>query len=129
MEISSHGMDDCSRRANGMLSLMDKFSTYFGLELSVFIIQFDGMTVSYPSSKKTNVADCFMAIDLCIRPLERNRTVLKFKSFYDSVVLKASQVFCDPPVLPHQRQIPRRLDGGMPQHTFSFVEEYYRKQF
>ncbi len=27
MEISSQGMDDCSRRANGMLSLMDKFST------------------------------------------------------------------------------------------------------
>ena len=36
-KISSHGMDDCSRPANGMLSLMDKFSTYFGLELSVLI--------------------------------------------------------------------------------------------
>ncbi len=32
MEISFHGMDDCSRRAIGMLSLMDKFATYFGLE-------------------------------------------------------------------------------------------------
>ncbi len=28
MELSSHGTDDCSRRAHGMLVLMDKFSTF-----------------------------------------------------------------------------------------------------
>ena len=106
MEISSHGTDDCSRRTNGMLSLMDKFSTYFGLELSVFIFNLTEQLSVTLQADKTNVDDCFMAVDLCIRSLERNRTDLKFKSFYYSVVLKASQVLCDPPVLPRQRQIP-----------------------
>ena len=60
---------------------------------------------------------CFMAVDLCIKSLEINRTDLKFKTFHDSVVLKASQVLCDPPVLRRQRQIPRRLDDGTPNHS------------
>ena len=66
-----------------------------------------------------------MAVDLCIKTLERIRTDVKFKAFYDSVVMKASQLFCDPPVLPRQRQIPRRLDDGTAQHSFSSVEKYY----
>ena len=32
-----------------------------------------------------------MAVDLCIRSLERIRTDPNFKSFYDSVVVKASK--------------------------------------
>lgn len=71
MEISSHGMDDCSRRANGMLSLMDKLSTYFILELSVFIFSVTEQLSVTLQAEQTNVDDCFMAVDLCIRSLER----------------------------------------------------------
>ena len=35
MEVASHGTDDCSRRTNGVLALMDKFSTYYGLKISI----------------------------------------------------------------------------------------------
>ena len=35
MEVSSHGTDDCSRRAGGIVAIIDKFSTYFGLKLSI----------------------------------------------------------------------------------------------
>ena len=35
MEISSHESDDCSRRANGVLALMDRFSVFFGIKLSI----------------------------------------------------------------------------------------------
>ena len=38
MEASSHGLDDCSRRASGMVALMDKFQTFIGLKLSVMIL-------------------------------------------------------------------------------------------
>ena len=40
MEKSSHGTDDCSRRAGGVLALMERFSTYFGLKLSILIFGF-----------------------------------------------------------------------------------------
>ena len=81
MEISSHGMDDCSRRANGMLSLMDKFSTYFGLELSVLIFSMTEQLSLNLQAEETNVDDCFMAVNLCIKSLERIQTDAKFKAF------------------------------------------------
>ena len=129
MEISSHGMDDCSRRANGLLSLMDRFSTYFGMELSVLIFSITEQLSICLQAEETCVDDCYMAVDLCIKSLERIRTDVKFKAFYESVVMKASQLLCDPPVLPRQRRIPRRLDDGTPQHSFSSVEAYYRKEY
>ena len=37
---------------------------------------------------------------------------------------------CDPPVLPRQRQLPRRIDENSAQlHVFSSVEEYYHKLY
>ena len=37
MEVASQGTDDCSRRANGILALMDRFSMYFGLKFSILL--------------------------------------------------------------------------------------------
>ena len=37
MKAASHGTDDCSRRAGGVTALMDRFSIYFGLKLSVLL--------------------------------------------------------------------------------------------
>lgn len=81
-------MDDCSRQANRMLSLTDKFSTYFGLELSVLIFSMNEQLLLFRQRGKKNVEDGFMAVDLCIRSLERIRTDLNFKCFHDSVVVK-----------------------------------------
>ena len=66
MEILSHGMDDCSRLANGMLSLMDKFSTDFGLELLVLIFSKSKQLSINLQAEETRVDDCFTAVDLCI---------------------------------------------------------------
>ncbi len=71
MEIFLHGMDDCSRRANGMLSLMDKFATYFGLELPVLIFSMIEQLSTNLQAIQTNVDNSFMAVDLYIKSLER----------------------------------------------------------
>ena len=42
-------------------------------------------------AEETNVDDCFMVVDLCIHSLERIQIDPNFKSFYDSVVVKASK--------------------------------------
>ncbi len=57
------------------------------------------------------------------------QTSKSLKKIYDIVSLRASKVSCDPPVLPRQKQMPRRLDSGAPQHCFSSVEEYYQKEY
>lgn len=36
---------------------------------------------------------------------------------------------CDPPTLPRQRNIPRRLNDGESQHRFKSVEDMYRKEY
>ena len=38
-------------------------------------------------------------------------------------------MLCDPPALPHQRQIPQRIDDGAFQQMFNTVEESYRKEY
>lgn len=36
---------------------------------------------------------------------------------------------CDPPVLPRQRQLPRKIDDGSSQHVFSSVKCYFCKEY
>jgi len=37
MEVASQGTDECARRANGMLALMNPFSIFFGLKFSILL--------------------------------------------------------------------------------------------
>ena len=126
MEAASHGTDDCSRRAGGVMAMMDKFFIYFGLKLSFFLFSITEQLSTTLQGKSINVDDCFKAVNLCIRALKRHRTDSSFHSFFEGVKEEASSR-CDPPVLPRQRQIPRRLDSGSSQHVFTSVEEYFRK--
>ena len=67
---------------------------------------------------------------VCIKVLESNRTDKYFKSFFDVVQREASSKY-DPPVLPRQRRLPKRIDDGAPQHVFTAVtvEDLYRKEY
>ena len=128
MEVSSHGTDDCSRRASGVLAVMDKLSTYFGLKLCFLIFSMIEQLSITLQSINTTVNDCFYSVDLCIRALERNPTDENFHSFFHSVREEEANK-CDPPILPRRRQLPRRIDGGAPQHVFATAEDLYRKKY
>ena len=128
MEAASHGTDDCSRRAAGVMVIMDKFSIYFGLKLSVLIFSMIEQLSVTLQGVSTTVNDCYSAVELCIRALERIRTDEKFRSFFRGVREEANDK-CDPPVLPRRRRLPRRIDDGAPPHVFSDVEDLYRKEY
>ena len=102
MEQSSHGSDDCSRHASGVLALMD---TYFGLKLSILIFSMTLQSINTPAN------DGFFAVEVCIKALQRIRTDELFLKFFEMVRNEAADK-CDPPVLPRKRQIPRRIDDG-----------------
>ena len=106
--------------------MMDTFSIYFGLKLSFFLFTItEQLSITF-QGKSITVDDCFMAVTLCIRSLKRHQTDSLFHSFFEGVKEEALSR-CDSPVLPRQRQIPRRLDSGSSQHVFTSVEEYFRK--
>ncbi len=129
METASHhGSDDCSRRASGIFALMEKFKTYFGLKLSVFIFSItENLSVTL-QGVDTNVDDCFTAVNASIEALNNYRNDEHFTKFFESVK-SAAEDKCDPPVLPRQRRIPRRLNDGTSQHQFTTVEDVYRKEY
>ena len=64
MEECSHGSDDCSRRCSGMIALMDKFNTYFGLELasSIFTCSITEQLSITLQAVNTNANDCYCAV-------------------------------------------------------------------
>ena len=125
MEVSSQGTDDCSRHDSGVLAVMDKFSTYFGLMLCFLIFSMIKQLSLTLQTNNTTVNDCYYSVDLCIRALERNRTDENFHSFFHSVREEAANK-CDPPVLLRRRQFPGRIDGGTSQHVFATAEDLYR---
>ena len=97
MIVPDEQMDYC-------LLWIDFQHNYFGMELSVLIFCITEQLSISLQAEEICVDDCYMAVDLCIKSLERIRTDVKFKDFYESVVMKASQLLCDPPVLHRQRR-------------------------
>ena len=114
MEVSSHGSDDCSRRANGILALMERFATYFGLKLSILIFSITEQ-MSIHLQRKGGSEDGYCLIDTYLGALKKLRSDTKFKNFFDTLKQECIDL-CDPPTLPRQRQIPRRVDSGSSQH-------------
>ena len=106
-EISSQGSDECSRRANGALALMERFSTYFSVKLSILIFSITEQMSTTLQKKQTSVQDGYHVAEVTIRALERLRSDGKFEVFYCSVKEECVNR-CDLPVLPRQRQLPRK---------------------
>ena len=128
MEEASNGTDDCSRRASGVAALMEKFSTYFGVKVSIHLFGITEQLSSTLQGGEINVDDSFLAVNACIRTLQRLQTDDEFEKFFKHVKTEASNV-CEQPVLQRIRRPPRRIDDGAPQHVFASVEEYYKKEY
>ena len=110
---------------------MDRFSTYyFGIKLSILIFSIIEQVSITLQGKEVNVQDGFHAAEITLKYIERLRMDKKFSSFFSNEVKNEASEKCDPPVLPRQRQIPRRIDDGyIAQHVFTSVEDHYRKEY
>lgn len=128
MEEASHGTDDCSRRASGVAALMEKFSTFFGMKISILLFSITEQLSCTLQGREINVDDSFMAVNACIQTLQRLRTDDEFEKFFKLVKTEASGL-CEEPVLPRIRRPPRQIDDGAPQHVFASVEEYYKREY
>ena len=128
LEESSHGSDDCSRRACGMLALMDKFQTYFGLKLAFLVFSITEQLSLSLQGVQNSVDDCYVAANVTIQALKKLRKEEEFRLFFESVKEEASDR-CDPPQLTRQRRQPLRLNDGAAEHRFQSVEDIYRKDY
>ena len=79
MEVASKGTDDCSGQASGILALMDRFSTYFGLKISILLFSITEQMSIHLQSKDTMVEDRYHIVAMCIEVTERLKTDRSFK--------------------------------------------------
>ena len=66
-----------------MIALMEKFNTYFGLELDFLIFSITEQLSVTLQCIDTNANDCYVAVNVTIRAPKSLRTDKKFESFYD----------------------------------------------
>ena len=115
-----------SRKASGLLALMDNFQTYMNLSFIVFgameqlsrILQSSDINAQEASSAATQAGHF----------LKKQRSDELVTAFYHGTV-KETKDLTQPPTLPRQRRVPRRFDDGAPNNNFATPQEYYRKQY
>ncbi len=129
-ELTQIGADSCSEsstKALGLLALMEKFSTFFGLKLSHLVFGATeqlSLTLQY---KGINAQEVSSAVSAAISFLERQRSDAAFDGFFNSTVIEA-EAYTEEPTLPRKRKLPKRLDDGGPEYSPS-PKDLFRQQY
>ena len=124
INVTSH--DECGVKAGGILSLMEKFSTMFGIELGYLAAESLSNTLQ---GKDISFQEAIAAVNLAKSFYKRLRKEEEFNLFYDKVVKKAQDVKISSPSLPRYRKAPKRMDNGSNPHQFSTPRDYYRREY
>ena len=127
-QVSKDSCGEPSRKASGLLALMERFSTYYGLKLSFLVFSATEQLSKTLQSSSITAQEAYMAVAAAKRFLKRQRIESSFEYFYRTVVAESKDLTM-PPTLPRQRRIPVRIDDGAPNHHFSTPEEHFREQY
>lgn len=124
-EIGETSNGEASQKTSGLLSLMDKFTTYFGLRLSHSIFAPTEQLSRTLQAKDISAQEATTTVTKTASYLKRQRSDAVFNEFYKRVKGEAKNL-TEGPVLPRQRRIPKR---GTVNHSFSSPDDYFRKQY
>ena len=90
---------------------MDKFRTYFGLELSSLVFSATEQLSITLQGKDTSLQQAVQAAKLAIAYMERQRSDAAYDSFYSHVLAKLERL-TDQPTLPRQRRLPKWINSS-----------------
>ena len=128
LEVIQSGRDEYAMKANGYLTSMTQFSTFFGLKLSYLIFSVTEQLSLTLQGKDTTIQEGVQAATLTMDFLQEQRTDDRYDAFY-TTVLADSKDLTSEPVLPRQRRPPRKIDSNSASHVFSDTKSYFRKQY
>ena len=128
LDIIKKGKDQYALKVIGYLDCMDKFSTYFGLELSCLVFSATEQLFITLQGTDTSLQQAVQTAKLAINYMERQRSDAAYDLFY-SFVQGKSESLTDPPTLPRQRRQPKRIDSGSAAHQFDDPKVYFKKQY
>ena len=128
--LSARNTDDASAKASGFIKKMNDFETYFGLRTALRI--FEPSEVCSKQLQKVNLSvteAIESALDV-VKFAENARTEESFNCMYDACVSEAQSLGLDPPTLPRQQRIPKRLlDGGCQPFNFPDPRSRFRQKY
>ncbi|KAL8583716.1 hypothetical protein ACOMHN_037439 [Nucella lapillus] len=103
LEEVAKGYDEYSRKASGLLSLMQNFSKMFGLQLSKQVFGATETLSNTLQHKQTTCRDAQAAVDICLAFLESIRTDAAFCAFFQKTKEDAEDVCDEPSIRRHYR--------------------------
>ena len=118
---------ESSWRSLGIVALMEKFPTYFGLKVSFMMFSAMEQLSKALQYWDINAQEVLSSVRMANSFLKWQRFDSAFNSF-NEVVVKESENITSEPTLPQQRQIPCRIDDGSPNHQFSCPKDYFWQQ-
>jgi len=128
-EISETSHDEYGVKAKGILALMEKFSTYFGIELGFLVFGAAETLSNTLQGKDTSFQEAMSAVTLAKSFYKRIRKEEEYNRFYNRIVRKAEEVKIDAPCLPRHKRPPRRVDAGSRPHQFTTPKEFFRAKY
>ena len=85
-QVSQEVADDIGRRASGLLSLLEKFDTYFGLKLSHLLFSATEQTSITLQNKDISIQEATSCSQCAINYLKRLRNDSSFDEFYTTAI-------------------------------------------
>ena len=126
--INEEAKGESSRKSLGVVALMEKFSTYFGLKMSLMVFSAMEQLSRTLEYRDINAQEVLSSVKMANNFLERQRSDSAFNLFYEAVVREAESI-TNEPTLPRQRQIPHRINDGCCNYQFSSPKDYFRQQY
>ena len=127
-EVNTTGRDEYAMKAGGMLRMLEKFSTFFGLKLCFMVFSSTEQLSCTLQGKDTTIQEAKGAAMLAESHLRRQRDDDAFDKFYECVVSEA-QDLTEEPVLPRRRRIPRRTVEESDCYNHETPKEYFRQRY
>ena len=128
-EVHSTTKDEYGLKAGGIVTALEKFDMFFGLQLGHLLFGAAENTSIVLQRKNISVQEAFSAVNVTRSFYLRQRQDDAFNKFYESVVKNAQVLQIGEPMLPRYRRAPLRYDDGSPQYTFSDPRSFYRQKY
>jgi len=127
IHLTTH--DEYGMIAGEVLTSLQSFKTYFGLELAYILF---GASESLSWSLQAidlSQHEALSAVKLPKGFYQHQRTNESFNLCYDKAVEKAKKLQIDESRLPRYRKQPKQYDQGSSPHVFAAPKEYFRQQY
>ena len=121
---------DIKGRIIGVKSQMLKFTLWFGLKLCERILKISDNLSMTLQKQSLSAAQGYDIAQLTIKTLQRMRTSVSFKNYFETLKVLRSQFNVEAPVLLRKRRATKHIEIGEGEcYHVDDIEDYYRVQY